>query len=464
MSSREKIEARDARELERRRKQLNRKPLKFALFFSAIAILLGAGIDAIATQISGQLQSSIVTEFFVEPYGLTYNEAISRFSAVNIISYLIMPILPFYKALSDKFGRKPFLAFNIIAMGVGLILCAWSPSIVIYYIGYGLIMFMISSDMQIIYLYEVAPQKTRATFYGIVKGTGAFCIILVPLLRATVMGNDSTLWRNVYIIPAVLAFVIAAYILLVPRESEMFLKQRVQYLERPYDERHPEKKRAGKKKDQQRKSGVFHAMKYLFKEKQLFWLTMISVVFAIGSMCFSSYMESIMTDFGMSTEAVTTALMIYPFMNMGITWISGIVSDKIGRKAIIVVTGVIAVLGFICFNVSAFMGMSAYVVGFFYGLYLPCWWQVGDYMSMIVAESTPTYNRASVLAAVGLLRLIGQALGLLMPVIAPMLFEHIGFGYMVIVIPFVVIGLSLLICKVKDTKGVDLNTVEYEVE
>ena len=110
------------------------------------------------------------------------------------------------------------------------------------------------------------------------------------------------------------------------------------------------------------------------------------------------------------------------------------------------------------------MGMCAYGGGFVYGLYLPWWWQVGDYMSMIVAESTPTYNRASVLAAVGLLRLIGQALGLLMPVIAPMLFEHIGFGYMVIVIPFVVIGLSLLICKVKDTKGVDLNTVEYEVE
>lgn len=322
MSSREKIEARDARELELRRKQLNRKPLKFALFFAAIAILLGAGIDAIATQISGQLQSSIVTEFFVEPYGLTYNEAISRFSAVNIISYLILPILPFYKALSDKFGRKPFLAFNIIAMGIGLMLCAWSPNIVIYYIGYGLIMFMISSDMQIVYLYEVAPQKTRATFYGIVKGTGAFCIILVPVLRATVMGNDSTLWRNVYLVPMILAFIIAAYILLVPRESEMFLKQRVEYLESPYEQRHQKKeKNTGKKAEKKQKTGVFHAMKYLFKEKQLFWLTMISVVFAIGSMSFSSYTESIMTDFGMTTEAVTIALMIYPFMNMAITCI-----------------------------------------------------------------------------------------------------------------------------------------------
>lgn len=457
MTSREKIEKRETRELARRKAQLGRKPLKFALLFAGIAILLGAGIDAIATQIGGQLQSSIVTEFFVEPYHLSYNEAVSRFSAVNIISYLILPVLPFYKALSDKFGRKPFLAFNIIMMGIGMTLCAWSPSILIFYIGYTITVFMVSSDMQIIYLYEVAPQKKRATFYGFVKGTGAFCIILVPVLRATVMGNDSTLWRNVYAIPAALAFIIAAYILLVPRESEMFLKQRVKYLEAPYEQRHPEKK--SKNTEKKKKSGVFHAMKQLFKEKQLFWLTIISMIFATGSMAFSSYVESIMTNFGMTTEAVTAALLLYPFMNMFITWIAGFVSDKVGRKPIIVTAGILAVGGFVCFNVSAFLGASPYLVGFFYGLYLPCWWQVLDFVGMMVAESTPTYNRASMIGAVGLLRLIGQALGMLIPVIAPLLFKQIGFGYMVSVVPPVAIGLVLLTWKVKDTNGVDLNTI-----
>lgn len=256
MSAREKIEARDARELERRRSQLNKKPMKFALFFAAVTIALAAGIDAIATQIGGQLQSSIVTEFFVKPYNLPYNEAISRFSAVNIISYLMLPVLPFYKALSDKFGRKPFLAFNIVAMGIGMMLCSWSPNVIVYYIGFAITAFMVSSDMQIVYLYEVAPQKKRATFYGFVKGIGAFCIILVPVLRATVMGNDSTQWRNVYAVPMVMAFVIAAYIFLVPRETELFLKQRVQYLELPYEQRHA-KKKAKENSGKKNKTGVF---------------------------------------------------------------------------------------------------------------------------------------------------------------------------------------------------------------
>lgn len=464
MGSRERIEALEARELERRSRQLNKKPLKFGLLFASIAILLAAGIDAITTQIGGQLQSAIVTEFFAKPLNLPYNEAIAMFSAVNIISYLILPIQPFYKALSDKFGRKPFLAFNIIGMGVGLLLCAWSPNVIVYYIGYAISTFMVSADMQIVYLYEVAPRKNRATFYGIVKGTGAFCIVLVPILRATVMGNDSTRWRSVYVIPIICAFVIAAYILLVPRETEMFLKQRVEYLSQPYEQRHPQKTKKEKKNgtEKQQKTGVFHAMKHLFKSSQLFWLTIISVLFSICSMAFGSYAESIMTDFGMATEAVTTALFIYPFMNMGITWISGFLSDRLGRKPIIAGAGILTMIGFICFNFSAFWGASPYLVGFFYGLYLPCWWTTLDFSSMVAAESTPTYNRASVLGALTLLKLIGQALGLVLPIVAPLMFSRIGFGYMVAVIPFVVAGIVLLIWKVKDTNGVDLNTVEYD--
>lgn len=464
MRSRERIEAREARELKQRKRQLERKPLKAALLFASLAILLAAGIDAISTQIGGQLQSSIVTEFFVKPLNLPYNEAIAMFSAVNIISYIILPILPFYSALSDRYGRKPFLALNIIGMGVGLALCAWSPNIVIYYIGYGITTFVVSADMQIVYLYEVAPQKSRATFYGLVKGTGAFCIVLVPILRATVMGNDSTRWRSVYVLPIILAFAIAAYILLVPRESEMFLKQRVEYLEMPYEQRHPQKDKKKSDMKKQKKAGVFRAMRELFQSKQLFWLTVVSLSFAICGRIFSSYTESIMSDFGMATEDVTTALFIYPFMNMGITWICGFISDKVGRKPIIVTAGILAVSGFVCFNMGAFLGASPYLVGFFYGLYLPCWWTTIDYVSMMVAESTATYNRASSLSAVSLLKLFAQMIGLTLPIVAALLSPRIGFGYMISVIPFVTVGIVILIWKVKDTNGVDLSKVGCEDE
>ena len=85
MKTREQIEARDARELEKRKKQLNTKPLKYGLVLAIIAVLLAAGIDSISSGIDNQVQSSVVTEFFVKPLGLPYNEAISMYSAVNVL-------------------------------------------------------------------------------------------------------------------------------------------------------------------------------------------------------------------------------------------------------------------------------------------------------------------------------------------------------------------------------------------
>lgn len=134
---------------------------------------------------------------------------------------------------------------------------------------------------------------------------------------------------------------------------------------------------------------------------------------------------------------------------------------KLGRKTIVSVCGALAVLGFISFNVSAWLTGSPYLVGIFYGLYLGCWWITLDYVGMMVAESAPTYNRGSVLGAVNLITMVGSGLGSIVPIFAVLLFDKIGFGYMTAVMPFAFIGVLLLIFKVKETKGVDLDKVTY---
>ena len=136
-------------------------------------------------------------------------------------------------------------------------------------------------------------------------------------------------------------------------------------------------------------------------------------------------------------------------------------SDKLGRKTIVSVCGALAVGGFISFNISAWLGASPYLVGIFYGLYLGCWWITLDYVGMMVAESAPTYNRGSVLGAVNLITMVGSGIGSVVPIFAVLLFERIGFGYMTAVMPFAFLGVLLLIFKVKETKGVDLDEVTY---
>ena len=51
MKTREQIEACDMRELEKRRRQLNTKPLKYGLVFAVLAVLMAAGIDSISSGI-----------------------------------------------------------------------------------------------------------------------------------------------------------------------------------------------------------------------------------------------------------------------------------------------------------------------------------------------------------------------------------------------------------------------------
>lgn len=468
MKTREQIDERDKKELEFRKNQNGKKALKYGFACTLIALFLASVVDEISSSIGTQIQSSVVTEFFVRPLNIPYNEAMAMFSTATTFSYALMALVPFYKALADKIGRKPFLVFNTFGMGMGMALACWSPNMVVYFIGYGMTVFFVQHDMQIVYLYEIVPKEKRATIYGLIKGISTLGIVLIPMLRSSVMGTDTSLWRGVYIIPAVIAIVVSLFSLLVTRESKTFLHQRISYLESPYEVRHPEVKKLSKeeKKNQkeenkQQKTGVFHALGHLVKNKQLLWLAIVSCAFALGSTTISGYSESIMTDFGMTPETVNEALIIYPFLYAALIVGAGFVGDKLGRKTIVSVCGALAVLGFISFNISAWLTGSPYLVGIFYGLYLGCWWITLDYVGMMVAESAPTYNRGSVLGAVNLITMVGSGLGSIVPIFAVLLFDKIGFGYMTAVMPFAFIGVLLLIFKVKETKGVDLDKVTY---
>lgn len=466
MKTREQIEMKEAKELARRKSQKGKKALKYGLVITLIALFCATVVDEISSAIGVQIQSSVVTEFFVNPLNLPYNEAMSMFSTITMFSYALLAVVPFYKALSDKLGRKTFLVINTVGMGIGMLLAWWSPNVVVYFIGYGLTVFFVQHDMQIVYLYEIVPKKNRATIYGLIKGISTLGVVLVPVLRGAVMGEDTSLWRGVYFLPAVIAIGVSVFSLIVTRESKTFLDQRIAFLESPYEVRHPakqtkEEKKAQKAATKQQKTGVFHAMGHLFMNKQLFWLAIVSTVFSVGSTTISGFSESIMTDFGMGAESVNQALLIYPLLYAALTCTAGVIGDRFGRKTIVGTSGILAVGGFIGFNLSAFLGASPYLVGIFYGLYLGCWWITLDYCSMMVAESVPTYNRGSMLGAVGLITMIGSGLGQVVPIFAVLLFERIGFGYMVASMPFVFIGILLMLFKVKETKGVDLDKITY---
>ena len=83
--------------------------------------------------------------------------------------------------------------------------------------------------------YWNAPtKKSRARNYAIVKAVAILGTLLVPLLRATLMQNVSERWHVVYLVPAIIGFVMALFALLFAKETNAFFNKKNRVLKNSY--------------------------------------------------------------------------------------------------------------------------------------------------------------------------------------------------------------------------------------
>lgn len=282
----ERLQAREAKELIRREKQLGARSNKFYSIYLFMILSLIYITDEIASTISIQFQANIVTEFFVKNMGMEYGAGLSLFSAIGFISYPVTLLIIFYRPLADKFGRKPFLVINTLCMGLGLFLVYLSKDIYVYMIGGTLMGFMVSHDMQCVYILECSDKKSRARNYAIVKAVAILGTLLVTLLRATLMQNVSERWHVVYLVPAIIGFVMSLFALLFARETNAFLTKRIEYLKTPIEER---EQRSKEGREQNAQGGILTAVKFAFRHRQLRFLIIACCCFYLASLGTATY-------------------------------------------------------------------------------------------------------------------------------------------------------------------------------
>ena len=464
------IEKREKR-IKREQKQLNHllsvknKGRYFGYIGVLIAIILLVDLlDNFVTGVNGNVTSCYINEFFVNGrlFGrdYTYEEGLALNNTFNLIGYVIGLIVPFYKALGDKFGRKPLFIISTLGMALGLIVVYVSKTYFGFLIGSFIISFFISHDIQIIYILEEAPSAKRATIYSLLKGLGALGTFFIPLLRSTVMHNDPTLWRNIYLLPGICGIGISVIVFFFAKESKVFVNEKINYLSIPYDERiEKEKEEKAMKKANSNKSGIFNAIKYIFQHKDLRNLIIIKTIFDAAIIAMTQY-ESIMASANMSTENITKALFPYPLIYCVSVILSGFLADKIGRKRIVVIFGTLCLVSFVGFVLTAKYNasFSPYFIGACYGLYIGGYWIGRDYMEIISTEMVPTDIRASIIGAEGLLVYVGMAVGFAF-VNVGMLFMPIWVACLIFSVPCILTSIILLFFKVRETKGVDYESI-----
>ena len=455
----EKLKTREAKELVRREKQVKFKENKFYLIYLFMILSLVFITDEIASTISIQFQSNIVNEFFVQNMGMEYGQGLSIFSALGFITYPVSLLMVLYRPLADRFGRKPFLVINTFCMALGLFIVYLSQEIVVYMIGGTLMGFMVSHDMQAVYILECSDEKSRARNYSIIKSVAILGTLLIPLLRETLMQNVSEKWHLVYLVPAIIGFVLSFVALLCAKETHTFLTNRIKYLKTPIEERERKNK---EEKLNNAQGGIINAVKFAFKHHQLRWLIIACVFFYFASLATSSYNTVMAESANMSEQDITYALYLYPVGNALATLITGLVSDKFGRKTTIIAMGTGSLVCYSLFIASSMLSWTPFLTGFLIGGFMGCYWGAGDTIgSIMFSESAPTNLRSSVTVINTLLNgIIGGVASIIMMVVVPLIpVETFGYFYLCLTVPGLIGAIIVMLKCVGETKGLDLTKV-----
>ena len=245
MKTTEKITAKENREISRLKKMQNRNSSSKYFLILLMLIAIVNILDEVTSNLTVTVQSSFVTEFFVNnPFMgkfYTYEDGLALHSSVGVFTYVLGLFTPFYKALADKWGRKPLFAISTLGMAIGLLVIHLSSSYIMFLVGFAIISFFMGHDIQIIYVLEEAPDRHRAKIYSFLKSFGILGVILIPALRDALMGDDATKWRDIFLVPSLIGFVAVALVLLLAKDTKVFINERIAYLSRPYEEREKEK-------------------------------------------------------------------------------------------------------------------------------------------------------------------------------------------------------------------------------
>ena len=449
---------REARELEKRKLQQAKQHPRGYLVYLLVVLSIVYIVDEITSSMGSSMQSEVVTDFFVKGMGMEYNAGLATFTAMGAPLYAVMIILPFYKALADKYGRKLFLVINTVGMGVGMGICMSAGSPLIYILGMLVINFVMYNDMQVMYVMECAPEKHRAKLTSLTKAVALMGVTLIPILRDIFMGNDGSQWRKVFMIPAAVAVVVGIAAIFLMDETPVFVAKRLAYLQMS-DEERAAKAADEKKAADESKGGVGRALKFIIKHRQIRSVAICAMIFMFSTGV-TGYYESIMKTGGMDTAQVTQAMYFIPFCNALMTAIGGFITDALGRKKSAVILSSVAFVGLALFVLAANMGMSPAIVGISYGFFIGGLWSVSDMLCLIIAgESSPTHLRASVLGTMSLMVGLGGMVSTIAITVGMLFVESIGIVCLCVCAPFMLISLILLITQVRETKGVDLNTV-----
>ncbi len=418
----------------------------FYIFYAMVIFCLAYIVDEIATNINSVLQNDVFLDFFNSDYTL-YTITLTLCSSIAIFSF-------FYRPLADKYGRKPFLIINLFGIAIGMFICFIAPILPIYIIGITILFFFAPCDIQVLYVIETSSDKRRALNLSITKAIGIMGVSVVPMLAAHVE-QQGYIWQGAFLAPAIVALLVGIIGILLIQESEVFLDCKISNLEDRIRAAH----KRGRKKEiiKNNEGGIIPAIKHMFKNKFFLWLFLAMFVFAISSIGQANYSIILSSKeySPLSDTAIDNALILYPFVCAAIILISGIISDKFGRRMASILNVSVSLISIIFFIFAVRFNWNCWVIGSFLGLFIGGYLSGLDTMNIMCSEESPTALRSSIMSVISVSISAGSFVATAISILFDNLLNNLDISLLVgiMVPPSLCLALFVLLMKIPETKG-----------
>lgn len=417
---------------------------------------------------------------------VTYQAMNGKLVLGSTVGYAMLAVAPFYKALADKYGRKPFFIINCVGLTFAVLVgfCSYyifkigtpfaetlGPITLIF--SQVLIVFFTIQDIQMLYVFEVVDEAKRATLFGITKGCGLFASVFVISSRLFSVRNIAGIqWQMVYL--GVMVFGLIALFVSVfgLKESRPFMQQRIAYLKMSDEEREANRIAANKNK-----VGVLGGLKTIFKNRQLKMLAISLLCISVANNMVCSKANSIMIQSGMSTMYITIALIVAKtleaLLNMGLGWFS----DRFGRKPVALALAIFNTIGMtlFCFIATRTKSMDTFdwttrgvmnaaFAGVSFGVALSSYLCLFDQINLMTSESSPTYLRSSIVGCSSMFRITAVVALVIQSLLALIAATPTAWVCYILSVPFILGAATIIMLTVKETKGKSIADIDSEFE
>ena len=370
-----------------------KKQMKTYIYILICIILIMQLFDSYCTDLFSKLQSFLLSDFLINGRGMELQDAVSYMGYATLPFYVIPILAPLVRMSVDKIGIKPLFIGNIIVLIVGCMLCAFAPSLTIYLIGNGLVIFSSSMDLQYIYIAEEIPEHRRATVRGISAGVAAAATMLIPALRSQLIDIRGYSWRSLY----VAAIGIGAGTFLISLLLRRSVKNPVR----------ASKETATKNTD----TTIVLPEKERKKAIQSLYIALF--LFGMATNGMTAYNEPLLSFGKASAIQIRNTLLIQPVVSLVINVLSGYLADKISRKAIILADMLLSAVSLMVYVFGIQLGYAGVVSGVAWGFMIGCYFSAANLMILTVLEYAEQGKIGKISAMSNYANAGGNAIGLL---------------------------------------------------